>query len=674
MSTKGPKSPADESLDPQWYVVLALLVGVLVYAFWYTAHEYIAGVYAAIRVGQFSLFVLSRTIWGAISGIVLIVLAVALTLKKEWKPYAKWAAIAGAYFVGEYAVTRFTVSAWGSLVGVAIMLIAYILGWVGPLKKYTGPVMMVGVLLATSGVVGGIFTSWFFFFLHSAAPFIEWSHLSKSSVIANVFTLFAVNLPLAFWVMRRSFTTNPTNHKHFGKTQDYTLHSFTDEQAKHYPHLKLFRKLDLTARPINSGKYRMADTEKYFAIKHRLLDRVDKGNEFKVNRDRAAEIFRRQMGRLWRSPKDLTKWEAAIIAALIPRIAALDLKMSEEDYKEALATTDRLVAQYWADAGESYDPNTDKITIDMDDALSVLRKYWNHTTVRPYFKRHAYVYTLIYAMLGDARRLGVLPANEFRWLRVADRRLWLMVDNVGRITAFTEVAGIYSHFLHETKAKRSIDRPAIEAAIKGLVEGVDSYKFTEEEIEQINDQLRDTEEKPTVDPKAVAKEKQTLVLGALVVKSPERNDLIDVAILSEKGEVVYQQICKPQVAVEYLRDQHGIGDEHLAKIVAAPTSAAVVQKVLEVVNGHALVAFYGDELPLFPGIERSAASVRVLQDPDEPESVQAAVMMEGIVQQTPAVNSAEDCARLVRELWLKAREAEMRAEAQHQSSGAKNSN
>ncbi|KVV07416.1 hypothetical protein WK77_16650 [Burkholderia ubonensis] len=654
--------------------MLALLVGVLVYAFWYTAHEFIAGVYSAVRIGQFSIFVLSRTLWGAIAGVLLLALAVVLKFKKEWAPYAKWAAIAGAYFVGEYAVTRVTLSAWGSLVGVAVALLAYLFGWMGLFKKYTGPAMMVGVLLAASGVVGGIFTSWFYFFLRSDTPFIEWAHLSKSSVIANAFTLFAVNIPLAFWVMRRSFTTNPTNHKHFGKTQDYTLHTFTDEQAKHYPHLKLFRKLDLTARPINSGKYRMADTEKYFAIKHRLLDRVDKGNEFKVNRDRAAEVFRRQLGRLWRSPKDLTKWEAAIIAALIPRIAALDPKMPEEDYKEALATTDRLIAQYWSDAGESYDPKTDRIKLNMDEAVAVLRKYWNHTTVRPYFKRHAYVYTLIYAMLGDARRLGVMPANEFRWLRVADRRLWLTIDNVGRITAFTEVAGIYAHYLHEAKAKRAIERPAIESAIKGLVEGVDSYKFTEDEVEQINEQLRGAEEKPTVDPKAVAVEKTTLLLGALVVKSPERNDVIDVAILSEKGEVVYQQICKPQVAVEYLRDQHGIGDEQLAKIVGAPTSAAVVQKVLEVVNGHDLVAFYGDELPLFPGIERSASSVRVLQDPEEPESVQAAVMMEGIAQQPPTVNSAEDCARLVRELWLKAREAEMRADAQRQTPRPKNSN
>ncbi|MCA8050815.1 YrzE family protein [Burkholderia arboris] len=674
MSAKGQKSPADESIDPQWYVVLALLVGVLIYAFWYTAHEYIAGAYAAIRVGQFSIFVLSRSVWGAVTGACLISLAVVCRFKKEWRPYAKWAVIAGAYFIGEYVVTRFTASLWGSLVGVVVMLIAYILGWSRVFKPYAGPMMMVGVLLGTSGLVGGIFSSWFHFFLHSDAPFIEWGHMSKSSLIANAFTLLAVNIPLAYWVMRRSFTTNPTNHKHFGKTQDYTLHTFTDEQAKHYPHLKLFRKLDLTARPINSGKYRMADTEKYFAIKHRLLDRVDKGNEFKVNRDRSAEIFRRQLGRLWRTPKDLTKWEAAIIAALIPRVAALDPKMSELDYKEALATTDRLVAQYWADAGDSYDPETDRIKLNMDEPLAVLRKYWNHTTVRPYFKRHAYVYTLIYAMLADARRLGVMPANEFRWLRVADRRLWLTIDNVGRITAFTEVAGIYAHYLHEVKAKRSIDRPAIESAIKGLVEGVDSYKFTEDEIEQINEQLRDAEEKPTVDPKAVAIAKQTLLLGALVVKSPERNDLIDVAILSEKGEVVYQQICKPQVAVEYLRDQHAVGDEQLAKIVSAPTSDAVVQKVLEVVNGHDLVAFYGDELQLFPGIERSASSVRVLQDPEEPESVQAAVMMEGIAQQTPEIKSAEDCAKLVRELWLKAREAEMRAEAQRQASSAKNPN
>ncbi|CAE6822622.1 hypothetical protein R70006_06277 [Paraburkholderia domus] len=654
-------------MDPMMYAILGVLGLIVIYAFWYSAHASIARFYSWIRIAQFGVFVLGRTGWGALTGLGLVGAAFGLRMKKEYAPYAKWAAILGAYLVLQYGVSLVTHSAWGCVAGLVVVGGAFGAGQMGVPRKYTGAAMVVGLMLTVGGGLGGLFASWFGFFLGSDPEFIEWKHIQFSTLIANGFTLVAFNIPLCFFIMRRSLATNPTNHKHFGKTQDYTLHTFTDEQAQHYPHLKLFRKIDLTSRSIHTGKYRMADTEKDFAIKHKLLDRVGKGDEFKVNRDRAAEVFRKQLGRLWRTPKDLTKWEAAVLAVLLPRIAALDPKMSEEDYKEALATTDRLLAQYWRDAGDSYDVKTDRIQMNMTDAVATLRKYWNHRTVRPYFKQHAYVYTLIYAMLNDARRLGVLPANEFRWLRVADRRMWIMVDNVGRIVAFTEVAGIYSHFLYESKQKRAVERFAIDGSVKGLIEGVDSYKFTEDEIAQINGQLAEAEAKDTVDPNAVSVIRQTLLLGCLRVRSPELTDMIDVALLSEKGEVLYRQQCKPQVAIELIRAQHpAVDDARLAEIVSAPPSPVVAKQVLEKVNGHDLVMYYGDEVKLFPGIERSAVSVRVLEEQGESVGLQGAAIMEGVVDEPPKIGSADAAANLVRMLWLKVREAEMRAQASQQ--------
>jgi intracellular multiplication protein IcmP len=662
MSKQGPKPAGEEPADPMWLAVVAALVVILFYAMWVAAHTPIARAYGWIREGQFGLFILGRTVWGAGLGALLLPMAFALRLKKEYSLYAKWPAILGTYLVSQFLVTRVTLSMWGGSVGVLVWLVAFMLGRMGILRRYTSGVMAVGLLLAVGGALGGLFGSWLGFFLESDPAYVEWHHIMMSSLVANGFTLIAINIPLCLFVMRRSLSTNPTNHKFFGKTRDYTLHTFTDEQAKHYPHLKLFRKLDLTKRSIHEGKYRMADTEKGFAIKHKLLDRIGEGDDFKVNRDRAAEVFRKQVGRPWRSPKELTPWEAMVLAVLLPRIAALDPAMSELDYKEALSTTDRLLSQAWIEAGDSYDAETDRIRLDLNPAIRTLRKYWKHKAVQPYFKRHAFVYTLIYAMLNDARKLGVLPANEFRWLRVADRRLWILIDNVGRNVAFTEISGAYSHYLHEMKRGRALERFAIDGAVTGLIEGVESYKFTEEELEVINKQLADAEKKAVVDPKAVAVNKQTYILAALRVETPQVTDVIDVCILNEKGALIYRQQSKPLASVEDIQDQHGLSDEEMAKVVSAPPSITVAKKVLEVVNGHDLIVFYGGESALYPGIERSAASIRVLQDPDAPSDLLNAAALEE-VSAPSKLASAEVAAGVVRSLWLKVREAEMRAEA-----------
>lgn len=663
MSASNPPGQADQSLDPHWMLALILLVLVLIWAFWNAAHTQIATVYSWVRIGQFGIFALSRSPWGVLLGIVMLAGASGMLALKVAPQPARWVAIAGGYLSAEALLNQITGSVWGVFAGLALVVVGVTMMTLRLSPGIGRGVAYVGGLLTISRLVSGIFSSWFNFFLGSNPALIEIPHITQSSLIANVFTLLALNIPVGVWIMRRSLATNPTNHNHHGKARDYTLHTFTDEQAKHYPHLKLFRKLDLTNQSINAGKYRMADTEKQFAIKHKLLDRGTKANVFTINRERAADVFRGQLGRLWRAPKDLTKWEAAVLSVLLPRIAALDTKMSEKDYKAALETTDRMLSKFWKNAGDSYDKETDRIQLDMEEAIQVLRKYWTSRSVQGYFKRHAYVYTLIYAMLSDARRLGVLPPSEFRWLRVADRRLWLVIDNVGRITAFTEVAGIYAHFLNEIKRKRAIEKPAVDAAVKGLVEGVESYKFSEEELELVNTQLKEAEQQASVDPKTVAVQKQRLVLGMLKVRTPTLLDMIEVALVNERGELVHRQMCKPEVAVELIREQHEISDEQMAKIVGSPTSMEAKRKLLEVVNGHDLVAFYAEEVAMVPGIERSAASVRVLEDPDEPLDLQSTSLMEGITEGSLTIRAAETAAKLARQIWIKYQEAELRAEA-----------
>lgn len=512
------------------------------------------------------------------------------------------------------------------------------------------------------------FHDWFSFFWESDKSLITWSHLVGSSLLANIFTFVFVILPVAVWMARKSLATNPYNHKHFGKVKDYTLHSFTDAMGAYYPHLRLFRKLNLTQRSINAGKYRMADTEKQFAIKHELLDRV-KGNDFKVNRDRSVDVFREQLGKLWTGYGALTRSEYAIIAALIPRLAATDETMSEAEYKEALGTTDKLISGYWESAANSYDKSKDRLRIDLTAAKKSVQKYGKHPKVLKIIKAHAYVSTIIYAMLSEARTLGVLAACDMRWLRVTDRRTWLLFDNVGRIVSFAEVSGIYSHYLHEQRQRRAIEKPQVDAAVKALIEAVDSFKFTEREIDEINQRLNAKElaEKAVIDMKAVEKSRKTVVLAVGQVGTGANIDMLEAALLSEGGEVLFEARCKPSVEIDDAsRQAYGLDDPALAQIAQLPESSKVKEKLLEICNGQRVVVF--DELAasIVSGLGRSASEMAVcasmLGDGMGKGTAYDAAALLQLSMPAASKKSAVEEARACREIWVEIQKRALRAQ------------
>lgn len=535
------------------------------------------------------------------------------------------------------------------------------------------------VLGETSAHLSTPFHDWFVFFWQSDKSLMQLSHITESSLLANAFTLVVVIVPAAIFLVRRSLANNPYNHKHYGKVRDYSLHTFTDTMAEHYPHLKLFRKLNLTARPINTGKYRMADTEKQIAIKLDLLDRV-KGNEFKVNRERAMEVFRAQLGRAWKGdPKEpwkgyahLTRSEYAVIAALLPRLAATDEEMSEAEYKKALATTERLIAGYWRDAAESYDKEKDSIVLDLEEAKASVRKYGKHPKVLKIIRSHAYVSTIIYAMLAEARTLGVLAACDMRWLRVGhhpdDRRLWLLFDNVGRIVAFAEIAGVYSHFLHEQRHKRAIDKPQVDAAVKGLTEAVDSFKFTDKEIEEVNRRLKekDEAEKASIDLDVVTEERRTLILAVATVEKDGKSDLLEAALLTENGEAVFVERCKPSIEIdEQTRRSFGFEDSDLVDLVKKGVdSSKLKQRLLEACNGQRVVTFDDRAASVISGLERSVGELVVcapLLDGAAGSVFDAAALLSlGLVP--PTRRSVAEEAKASRLIWVELQKKALRAQ------------
>lgn len=93
------------------------------------------------------------------------------------------------------------------------------------------------------------------------------------------------------------------------------------------------------------------------------------------------------------------------------------------------------------------------------------------------FMSHAYLNTLMIALLERARTRGILATADFIWLRPIDRVLFYTLNNVGRnnpknATGYAEGGGPMAHFMVEDTRGCATPNPEIGEAVIGLVGGL----------------------------------------------------------------------------------------------------------------------------------------------------------------------------------------------------------
>lgn len=234
-----------------------------------------------------------------------------------------------------------------------------------------------------------------------------------------------------------------------------------------WPQESVIADLDLVKEDINSGPWAMALSPMMFAKKYKLLklpkdiESRSKAEKEKIvatiKKDKASRIFTEQMGRLWEGPNALNIHTKAIYAAFAAKAA----RQSEEskDFLYKIASSAR--------AGK----------LDFTGTNVLLQKYKDYPAVKEIEKRHSYVFTVMASLLQLARTDGVLPSSDFLWLKPVDRKLWFMLNAVGRQVVTTEVAGPFAHWLAEKETGVSIKTPMIEEAVKGLEEAISNIIY-----------------------------------------------------------------------------------------------------------------------------------------------------------------------------------------------------
>jgi intracellular multiplication protein IcmP len=254
----------------------------------------------------------------------------------------------------------------------------------------------------------------------------------------------------------------------------YDMKKLRAQEQYNWPAIMPCIKQDLVNVDINEGPWAMALTPMEFARKHQLLRKDDAlldkplpGQEMTagVRRGDAKRVFTLQLGPYWDGFDRCPPHARALAAVFMARM--------NRDRSGALAIL------------ESIDKSSSEGKPDYTVATAILKKFQNEKMVQEITSKHAYLLTVMASLLTTAREDGVVASSEFLWLKLIDRRLWYMLNCIGRQTPYAEVAGPFAHWKAERVMGRRSLVPMIDEAIKALEIAVKEVKLSPQEMQEL---------------------------------------------------------------------------------------------------------------------------------------------------------------------------------------------
>lgn len=260
-------------------------------------------------------------------------------------------------------------------------------------------------------------------------------------------------------------------------TTKHDMKSLLLDQMRLWPQIKIASKVNLLNEDLDSGPWGMALTPMQFCKKYKLI-RIDlaerKGSafgrsqeaEFKIvlNRTRAENVFAAQLGKPWQSFESMPGYRRAILAIFAGK-GSRDSKVAQN-----------LIYQIAGTAAEG--------KIDIRGVDELWKKHAKVSAVQKICQAHAYESTVFASMLLYAREDGVMASSDFLWVKPLDRRLWYILNNVGRQTPAVEVGGIFSHWYSELALKRPLSVPDISGAVVALEAAISDILYVADDKER----------------------------------------------------------------------------------------------------------------------------------------------------------------------------------------------
>lgn len=247
----------------------------------------------------------------------------------------------------------------------------------------------------------------------------------------------------------------------FRKT--YNLKSLKSAEVENWPQIVPVLKKDLVKQPLDDGPWAMSMQPLYFAKKYNLIEVVKNDKDeyvYQIKRGLAQRAFVMQLGPRWTSAQHLPIHLKALFVMFMARIHR------QREYSE------QLIKQIAISASSG--------KLNFSGVEEKVKEFQNSSVVAWLAKRHAYVSTLMSTLLDICRTDGVLASAEFLWLKPLDRKMWYVLNGVGRQTAFSEVAGVFAHWLAEKKTGTALKVPMVKEAVNGLEAAVKEILYVAE--------------------------------------------------------------------------------------------------------------------------------------------------------------------------------------------------
>lgn len=276
----------------------------------------------------------------------------------------------------------------------------------------------------------------------------------------------AILVILAFFLYQRDIR--------FKFCKVYTMSSLRKQEQENWPAISPIIKEDLIKADIDQGPWAMGMSPMEFARRYHLLKKNDllmepstPGQEMTASLKKAdaKRIFTMQLGPIW---EGFERCQPHVIA-----LAAIYLARINRDRDAATLISNELSKSFAVGK------------VNYAVAYPTLEKYKNSSLVQETVQCHAYVYTVMASLLAKARDDGVVPSSEFLWLKPVDRRLWYMMNCVGRQTSFVEIAGAFAHWKAEKAMQRPSLTPMIDEAIKALEIAIKEVKLGPKELQEL---------------------------------------------------------------------------------------------------------------------------------------------------------------------------------------------
>jgi len=298
---------------------------------------------------------------------------------------------------------------------------------------------------------------------------VPWDRLVDFTRSVGDYTRYPI---VAFLVLLAAYLYKSDITLKFRKA--HSMKTLRAQEQYNWPAIMPVVKQDLVNVDINQGPWAMALTPMEFARKYQLLKKEDAlldnpapGLEMTagVRRGDAKRVFTLQLGPYWEGFERCPPHVRALAAVFIAR-----MNRDRGSADKILSSLDKSCAE-----GKP----------DYSIATNVLRKYQQVENVQEILAKNAYILTVMASLLEASRDDGVVPSAEFLWLKPVDRRLWYMLNCVGRQTPYAEVGGPFAHWRAEQAMGHRSLVPMIDEAIKALEVAVKEVKLSPRELQEL---------------------------------------------------------------------------------------------------------------------------------------------------------------------------------------------